>query len=771
MSKDFESRIADRISGGSVRTAGKIEFIRDTGPVHRSVRADNFEFTAESFKNLAKLLWLAQRAHSFGVASLRLISKIPSSQISPDGMLGGKGYIQTVKDMRNGLSQAVETLSAFTDTLYDEVNGKHWSNLSPTAEKLIEDTEKVKKDPEQYVEDEFHEEDNGYGSESEVTEPETVDDLNPTPEDFGQIEEEEDEEEDFSDGFSQVSSHNSGIQNKLPEWDDKDIEQSIKKAQKSEEEDVGCSNLPTDGSIQEQAITAPEMTQRTMIPSHGNFASAIKKYFNKKDGKVHTAGGNSSVPVETLPGPRITEVGPGVTEFGWFNDDAAPSDDQDMSGILQYEPIYEDNSRDGVTGDDNPTDGDSSVLAIASKLCSKVAIEHYSWLPGSDNSKNMNYYQRGLSEADIQWMRENSAPDDPMKPIKIGKKPINWSEFLGMAATLPTDPAFDKSVETFGIGTYDEPQVEFDHGGDSNTKFDKLTLPDGGGNEVPDPELYIGYASQIIKNIISNKKPLTDEPTELEEIISQALLPGDSDREPEGRLRSKNPYVSQSELPSGGTVPRTDYYDRMSIGGMDGDEWADEDAGVYAGEYEQIDSLPTPETNEKYMDNYLNSSGNYMSGYIVEDESNPAGFPSTGYNDGTSMKPTNASESKMNRIATNIQEVRSLTDNFIKEFGKSHLTRRHVLAFLQKVGSPQFLASDIIRCLCLDHNIFVRDVMDEFPIHKSSSVTKMSSIRGALVDLELLHIRDPEIASNYRTAAAELTKAISLLERMNIKNV
>lgn len=398
--------VALRIAGinpGVVRTAGTIEFKKDTGPVRRDIRVDGFEWSQDALKNLTKILWAAQRSHSYATAALRLFSKMPSSQFSPDGLLGGRGYIQSVKEMRNDLGQAVEVLSSFTDTIYDEVNADHWSSVDAPAD-LLQDTEHVKENPEEFVEQQYEEEEGESGFTS--TNP---DDLNPSPEDFGEASEDESsEDEGEGDGFFQTSSNTPSIDLPNATWGDEEVLESILESIRNDEEQGEASGLPSGAGEQDQSLTLPEMVMHTNLAGFDKaFSSLIKKTASK------TAGGSSSIPVETLPGPRVEHIGPG--ESGWgTNDDAGPtpSDDPTLEGFVQTSPIYENGFSDGVTGYDNPTDGDASVLVVSAR----IAMEHYSWLPGSSNEKNLGYYERGLSEADVQWLRDHSAPDDPMKP-------------------------------------------------------------------------------------------------------------------------------------------------------------------------------------------------------------------------------------------------------------------------------------------------------------------------------------------------------------------
>lgn len=387
------------VSPSKIRTAGRVEFIRDQGPIRRDIRVKDFEWSSDSLRNLAKILWSAQRAHSYAITALRVFSKMPSSQFSPDGLLGGRGYIQQVKDMRSSLSQAVEVLSSFTDTVHDEINAEHWSSTEDAkTEALVDDAAQVKANPEDFISEEMQGvDDSGEVDESEFTENPSPDDLNPQVEEPESDESEPESEFEPDDGgFTQFSS------------------QTKPKKPKSE--------LPSDSSDQEYALTAPEMVMRTTIPESGNYAGAIRNIIRSMrviQASARNAGGNSSLPQSTLPGPRVDSVGPGTTEDGFFNDPSArPSDDLALeglsSGVQTSKPLYEEWCADGISGYDNPTDGDETVLKLSMDKISKLlSSATYSWLPGTTNEKQLPYYDRSLTAEDVKWMRENNQPDPP----------------------------------------------------------------------------------------------------------------------------------------------------------------------------------------------------------------------------------------------------------------------------------------------------------------------------------------------------------------------
>lgn len=346
MTLDLNSAAAN-VSSGTIRTAGRIEFVRDQGPVRRDVRVKDFEWRPDTLRNLTKILWAIERSHSYGIAALRIFSKMPSSEFSPDGLLGGRGYIQQVREMRAGLAQAVETLSSFTDTVHDEINAPHWASIGedPVSNEMLEDTKEVKADPEGFVEDQFRQDVEGHGQPDVQESEDPV--SNPTPEEYNPFFE---GDEDDSDWWN---------------WD---------------------------GSPGEEATPqlSADLSSRPKVA-------------------------DSSIPPETLPGPRVMHIGPAESpeEFGYFTDqNEVPSDDPAGEGFSQLERIIESPVADGVSGYENPTDGGESSFKTSAEAVVKSGAT-YSWLPGADNQKPLNYYEPGLTEAEVEWMRAHSDPDPP----------------------------------------------------------------------------------------------------------------------------------------------------------------------------------------------------------------------------------------------------------------------------------------------------------------------------------------------------------------------
>jgi hypothetical protein len=251
--------------------------------------------------------------------------------------------------------------------------------------------------------------------------------------------------------------------------------------------------------------------------------------------------------------------------------------------------------------------------------------------------------------------------------------------------------------------------------------------------------------------------------------------------------------MGQSELPSdsGNPSARSDYYDHMQTG-RDCGFWPMEDTGAYAGEEMAESALPSPGSNDVTMDDFLGALGNAWSGYVVEDNSNPRGFPTENFleeadyvkrrpsywkDDSQTMASRTGADMRTSdydfspasgRTATNIALAGELAAELLKKHGKAGLTRRHVMAFLQAKGVHQYMASDVIRCLKHRHKVVMADVLDQFPVAKVASGGRagLASIRDLLIKQEIRTMREPAVASVFRHCAANLSRVIADLERL-----
>jgi len=171
-------RVADRFMSktasepkGLKKTAGEVRFIKDHGddssawawgqhPPSQRVMDKNHVFNKRCSKDLARVLRATLSALGHAMSAYSVFAKIKSRDISPDGNLGGRGYIMEIKGMRRQYMNIVEALSALSDTLYDEIKADHWKALQEAmVEKVMEDIEDIKDDPEAWAKQEEEESD------------------------------------------------------------------------------------------------------------------------------------------------------------------------------------------------------------------------------------------------------------------------------------------------------------------------------------------------------------------------------------------------------------------------------------------------------------------------------------------------------------------------------------------------------------------------------------------------------------------------------------
>ena len=165
-SDSVHERIAKRAfnsrTAGRTKTAGEIRFVKDRGPDLREIPSD-FEFSQNYLKPLSRVMWGLSVAMGHLVTSHSKFTKLKAVNISPDGKLGGKGYIQSIKDMRRDISESIETVSEAIDTIHDEIRADHWEegfaelpdDEREEVEDTVEEAEDIVSDPETYVEEEY----------------------------------------------------------------------------------------------------------------------------------------------------------------------------------------------------------------------------------------------------------------------------------------------------------------------------------------------------------------------------------------------------------------------------------------------------------------------------------------------------------------------------------------------------------------------------------------------------------------------------------------
>jgi len=270
--------VARHMSTGEIRTAAFGDEQESQSPssldpssaqVGQRNIPDGHEFSPKALKPLAKMLWAMSISLGHALTAYRQFTRLKSSMVSPDGMLGGRGYVMSVKDVRNKLQEACEALSAVSDTIHDEVHAPHWKpKLSDVGANDAEDIQRFIDEAEKNLE-------------------------NP--------EEESDQE------MGELESDN-----------DDSTPNDVTKAQWDESEGDGASRIPNGGS-QGVVNRADPANQKLKQASVKALDSEWRKLIREA-----MKTGTSSIPVETMPGgPRVDTLDRGsqTGPYGSYNED------------------------------------------------------------------------------------------------------------------------------------------------------------------------------------------------------------------------------------------------------------------------------------------------------------------------------------------------------------------------------------------------------------------------------------------------------------------
>lgn len=117
--------------------------------------SDDFNYNPKKLKHIKHILHNLSVSLGTLVSALNEFSKVKGPDISPDGMLGGLGYIIPIRDMKQDLNQMVHKLSDINDCLADELTNPKWNSKEDAeVKKLIKEKEEVEEKVDEVGQDE-----------------------------------------------------------------------------------------------------------------------------------------------------------------------------------------------------------------------------------------------------------------------------------------------------------------------------------------------------------------------------------------------------------------------------------------------------------------------------------------------------------------------------------------------------------------------------------------------------------------------------------------
>jgi len=118
---------------GAQRTAG----------LRRAI-PDDFTYNPKKLKHLKSILHNVSVALGTLSSALNEFSRLKGPEVSPDGMLGGVGYIMPIQEIKQGLTTSVHALSNMADCIGDELTNPRWNaREDKEVKELIKEKDKV----------------------------------------------------------------------------------------------------------------------------------------------------------------------------------------------------------------------------------------------------------------------------------------------------------------------------------------------------------------------------------------------------------------------------------------------------------------------------------------------------------------------------------------------------------------------------------------------------------------------------------------------------
>jgi len=143
------------------------------GGVRREIPED-FKYNPKKLKHLKHILHNVTVALGTLTSCLSEMSKVKGPDVSPDGLLGGRGFIMPLKEMKETIYNTVHSLGNVADSIADELENPKWNIKDKEVDELIKEKEEVEEKVEKVQEDMGTEEDFGVKDDDNDINPEEL---------------------------------------------------------------------------------------------------------------------------------------------------------------------------------------------------------------------------------------------------------------------------------------------------------------------------------------------------------------------------------------------------------------------------------------------------------------------------------------------------------------------------------------------------------------------------------------------------------------------
>lgn len=125
-----------------------------TAGIRREI-PDDFKYNSKKLKHLKHVLHNVTIALGTLTSCLNEFSKLKGPEVSPDGFLGGVGYILPLKEIKQTINSTIQGLSDIADCIADELTNPRWRIKDKEDKEEIEELIKEKDKAIEKVEEEI----------------------------------------------------------------------------------------------------------------------------------------------------------------------------------------------------------------------------------------------------------------------------------------------------------------------------------------------------------------------------------------------------------------------------------------------------------------------------------------------------------------------------------------------------------------------------------------------------------------------------------------
>lgn len=215
-----------RLTNESVPTMSKTAAKKSTSGKRELSGAP--EYNKDNVTQIVNMLSQVSAALETSKKAVEELTSVASDEFSPDGMLGGRGYVMAIRDMKTELAETVTSLSSVRDTLADELNNPGWGLSKDEKESITKVQEDSGDKAQENLEDISKEIEQIFGADevTEDSEEEAETETDIAEKDDGEVEDVSEETGEGAEAF--------------PDFKEEDSEESEEEAPKF----ASSSNMP-----------------------------------------------------------------------------------------------------------------------------------------------------------------------------------------------------------------------------------------------------------------------------------------------------------------------------------------------------------------------------------------------------------------------------------------------------------------------------------------------------------------------------------------------